>query len=539
MKEQIQRRLTAVVEKWNSLETNQKIKISSAVVILLLTIGVFLFLTFKKDTEYLIKNLTLAQVGEIQGVLTDNGIYNEATNTAIKVYPEDATEAQLLLSQTNIMESDRFTFETALTYTGMGTTDSVRREVMLASQEDKIAQGLKIIDGVNDAKVNLFVPQTSDFFITDSPDSSAGVILTTSKTFSSTEARGMASYIASSVEGLVVDNIEILDQNGTYIYSGEEMNEGSFSYAYDREMQRKSEIEGKVKAQLVPLYNQVEVTTNLVLDNSNQQIYSETYNNPTEVEESSTGFIKTEGSESQSVTSGTTGSEPGLASNNGTVNTYETGTGDNSSADVEKSDREYLYNYTRTNSDNMGGNIVQDQSSISLIVYNYKEYNETLLEDNGTLDTAGLDWEGYKASITQTPLEIDENLINNIRAGTGIENVSIIGYELPVFVDKIETPIDIQQIIMYVVLALLILLLAIALIRSSKEEEVTEEIEPELSVEDLLVSTQVEEEREIERLKEIEFNQENAVKEQIDLFIQEKPEAVAQLLRNWINDDWG
>lgn len=536
MKERIERRYVGTVEKWNSLDKNQKVKITTAFIILLVTICAFLFITFKKDTEILMKNLTLTQVGEIQGVLSDNGIYSEATNTAIKVYPEDAIKAQLLLSQSNVTDSDRFTFETALSYTGMGTTDSVRRKVMIKEKADEISTGLETIDGINSALVTLEVPESSDFFITDSPASSASVMLTTTKDFTSSEARGIARYIASGVEGLSTENIEILDQKNNTIFSGKEMSEGSYSYAYDREIQRKNEIEKKIKAQLIPLYNQVEVTTNLVLDNSNQQVYSEKYENPTGADDSSTGYVNREESESQSVESGSSGAEPGYASNDGTINTYEMGSGDNSSAEVEKNSTDYKYNYTQTSSDSLGGNVIQDKSSISLIVYNYKEYNEETLENNGTLDNTT--WDEYKQSINQTPLEIDDGIIENVRLGTGIENVSVIGYELPVFIDKITTPVDIQQIIMYVVLALLILLLAIALIRSNKNEEITEEIEPELSVEDLLVSTQVEEEKEIERLKEIEFNEENAIKGQIDQFIKDKPDAVAQLLRNWINDDW-
>jgi flagellar M-ring protein FliF len=71
-------------------------------------------------------------------------------------------------------------------------------------------------------------------------------------------------------------------------------------------------------------------------------------------------------------------------------------------------------------------------------------------------------------------------------------------------------------------------------------DEITE-IEPELSVEELLVSTQMEDEQlaEVERLQEIAFNQESEAKRQIEKFVQEKPEAVAQLLRNWLNEEWG
>jgi flagellar M-ring protein FliF len=92
---------------------------------------------------------------------------------------------------------------------------------------------------------------------------------------------------------------------------------------------------------------------------------------------------------------------------------------------------------------------------------------------------------------------------------------------------------------MLAVLLLLIAMLIIALLARRKEEE-EEDVEPELSVEDLLATTQLEEAKDEEqRLKEIDYEQENEIKKQIDKFVNEKPEAVAALLRNWLNaEEW-
>jgi flagellar M-ring protein FliF len=95
---------------------------------------------------------------------------------------------------------------------------------------------------------------------------------------------------------------------------------------------------------------------------------------------------------------------------------------------------------------------------------------------------------------------------------------------------------------MVAVLFLLIGLLAFGLVRRQKmagEDE--ESLEPQLAVEDLLVSTQLEEAREEEAaaLEEIDYHKENEVKKQIEKFVNEKPESVAALLRNWINvEEW-
>jgi flagellar M-ring protein FliF len=78
-------------------------------------------------------------------------------------------------------------------------------------------------------------------------------------------------------------------------------------------------------------------------------------------------------------------------------------------------------------------------------------------------------------------------------------------------------------------------LLVFVIIRGTSPVEVTE-LEPELSVEDLLATTQ---ENEKQNLEEIEMSEKSETRIIIEKFVDENPEAVASLLRNWINEEWG
>ncbi len=63
----------------------------------------------------------------------------------------------------------------------------------------------------------------------------------------------------------------------------------------------------------------------------------------------------------------------------------------------------------------------------------------------------------------------------------------------------------------------------------TKKEVIEEE---ELSVEELLQSNQQE-------LESIETEQKSEARKLIENFVEENPEAVATLLRNWLDEDWG
>ena len=57
-----------------------------------------------------------------------------------------------------------------------------------------------------------------------------------------------------------------------------------------------------------------------------------------------------------------------------------------------------------------------------------------------------------------------------------------------------------------------------------------------MSVEDLLATTQEDDKQDLD---EIELSDKSETRQLIEKFVDENPEAVALLLRNWINEDWG
>jgi flagellar M-ring protein FliF len=88
---------------------------------------------------------------------------------------------------------------------------------------------------------------------------------------------------------------------------------------------------------------------------------------------------------------------------------------------------------------------------------------------------------------------------------------------------------DILQIVLIVVI---LALLAFVIIRSMRGEKETEE-EEEVSIETLLQSTPEAE------LEDISLENKSETRKLVEKFVDENPEAAANLLRNWLNEDWG
>ena len=210
---------------------------------------------------------------------------------------------------------------------------------------------------------------------------------------------------------------------------------------------------------------------------------------------------------------------------------------DNGSSDslvtLDKAD--YLPNERQTNSEFEVGAVIPSESSIAIVLTTYSIVHEETLEAQGEL--ADISFEEYcEANSVKTSVDIPDNIIDLVRQTTGISsnNIAISAYTQPMFQAKetSEGP-SVQNILMIVLAVLIVALLAFVIFKGTTPMEVTE-LEPELSVEQLLATT-----KENQSLDDIEFSDKSEARTMIEKFVDEKPEAVAQLLRNWLNEDWG
>ncbi|MBO4799744.1 MAG: flagellar biosynthesis protein, partial [Lachnospiraceae bacterium] len=222
---------------------------------------------------------------------------------------------------------------------------------------------------------------------------------------------------------------------------------------------------------------------------------------------------------------------PGTDSNNNDNTTYVFPDTGYSSEVINETDIKRAPSETITKTNTPAGVIIPDESSISVVASKYTIYREEDLEKAGTLN--GTTFEAYAAAnSTPTKMEVDQDLITQVANATGIaaERISVTAYDTPLFQPRASSGPSISEILQYVLMGLVILLLGFVVIRSTRPAEVIE-TEPELSVESLLQSTK-------EELEDIGLQEKSETRVMIEKFVDENPEAVANLLRNWLTEDW-
>ena len=542
MPEQLMKFILPVKEKWDALTVQQRIRLIATVLVLLVALIVTIY--FMTRTKYMItwKNITSLEARDIQNVLNEANVKNKLVNngTAIAVDEKKINEAKIEIETQNILTDAQFTYADALSNSGMSTTNDQRREMDRRSKQTDLSHALRKFNGVEYANVIITIPPQNSYFINDQYQATAGIALQTSRTLTRREGEQIARFVSRSIEGLSMENIHITDMEYNVLYSGSDLeNDGFGSYLEQQEMEKR-EVANKIRTMHAPIYDDVQVAVNLIFNNDFVSEISKEYSPP--VAGSDIGAPQIDSGMNSKATGANAGDEPGLGANDRIPMTYDTGNSAVVSSQQKEWETIYLYNEIIKTTETKPSSYLRDESSISVNLFHYKPYyQQTMMQSNRNFSQA--DWEQFKIDtknrlITDNQEETDF-LSMSITNATGISSVTVAVWELPVFVPYEKPPLDLNQIVMYSVLALLILMLAYGLIRRIKPEE-EEELEPELSVEDLLVSTRIEEAREeAQKLDDIDYSKESEVKMHIDKFVNEKPEAVAQLLRNWLNsEEW-
>jgi flagellar M-ring protein FliF len=538
-----------VSEKWRNFTKFQKIRVAAITGITLLAIGLMLFFALRPNWTPVAGNFdNAAHAMPLRNMLEEHQIRTRVVGGTIYVDAADQHEAALVLATSTLDMSGRFTFFDLLAQSQMGITSTLQHEMIVNAAATDIEMMLMASSIMADARVLLNIHSDINHFIAATNANSASISVRGNRPLTALDGANIAAVVANAVPRMDMENIVVTDTNMMVLFAGDvavddPMMEHMQEIQLERDLTR--QMEQNVTRQLRMNWPQVEVMISTVFDRDRVHEISRRFFSPVGPGTSS-GLYQTLVEQSRDGTmldSGGGLGETGVGANAGVPGYLMTN--QSGEASIEEMHREITFVHDeimREVTSGGPGRVVLADSSVGIFVLRNIYYRQDDLEARGIIGE-DFTWADFQAANADRRLvngpELDAE-VAAIRASTGIENVVITAFEQPRFIDSAPpAPIDVWNWILLALAMLMVIVLAFFLIRRPVPEIVTE-IEPELSVEDLLVSSQIEEEKdyEIERLAEIRLSGDSEAKGQIDKFTEEKPEAVAQLLRNWINEDW-
>lgn len=531
--ERVRNILGRVLEFWNKYTKTQKAIILSVVAALVLAFFILFYFMSRidyvqiyqfEDNKSAAEFVQLLQAESIKYKLDDDGV-------TVSVDSKSYEDAMVVMGVNNI-QSSGLSWEDALN-NSMSTTQSEKDTKFKLAFQNQLREELLAFDNVKDATVHITIPNEGETIFAEQEDTSVSVMLTLKQDISSDAAAGMAKMLASAVGNTDTSKITIISTEGKALFDGSNAEGlgGSISSVAEYKEKLRNTFRNNIKELMIGYgFDDAIVST------ENYQFrmdkINELYNEYTPAEGQEQGLYKSDYSYKAIGTSGS-GGIPGTDTNDDDTDyLMQNGGGSNSQVTLDKHD--YQPNERSVTTEYEQGAVNLAESSISLVLKTYRVYDQATVENDGTL--GGLTWEEFKAqNAASIELPVSDELLTFVSRASGIANnsISISSWEVPIFNDTVKERISVSNYLMIILAVLIVAMLIFVVFKGTAPVEVTE-MEPELSVEQLLATT-----KENQSLEDIEFSEASETRKMIEKFVDENPEAVASLLRNWLNDDWG
>lgn len=525
-------RIKGVWDKWNK---RQKTIIISSVVIVALLIALVAWIVSQPKWEVLAQANNYNEVNEITTLLKENQISYDIGDDAltVSVNKKDLINAKILLGSNNI-KAEGYSLEDAVSG-GFSTTESDKAKKYKAYLESKISEELSALDSIKAAHVTLTMPESSSVIVSSKEDTSVAVILTLKSEIAEDMGETLAQYLKTAVGNKSTEKITIIASNGMAIYSGENSASNTLGGSLVTQQKYAAQINNTIKSSIrgtllkLPMFDDAQISLNLDIDYDEVEEIAHTY----EAQEGREEGLFSSSYEQSSTGSTGVGGIPGTESNDSDT-TYYIQNSDGSVSEMTIKEYNYCPNEFIVTTNKRPGDIIKANSTIAVVLHDNVIYTQEDVEKAGLLKD--MTWDEFKASKGKyETIVVDDEIKKMIAYGTGldVENVTVLAYQVPFFIDKDDVQSSASFWLKVALIGAIVLLLAFMVFRSARPVTV-QETEPELSVEDMLATTREKHKQEIE---DIDLMEKSDVRVAIEKFVDENPEAVALLLRNWL-DDW-
>lgn len=529
MVERLKKIPTRLLELWNKYTSKQKTIIISVVATIFLALIILITIMGRTKYEVLTTCESTKEAGKVVELLKDEGIAYTTSSDQLTIYVDskDLTNAVFLMAS-NDMPSTGLAMEDLLN-NSLSTTNSDRTLKVNLFFQNQVRNYLLGMEGIDDAQVSYIPVEKNNSILSENQNTTASVLLNVNDDFKMSSAPTIAELVASVIGNSSTEGIKVVDQHGNLLFGGsDDLYSGSASSNEDFKERLRNNFENNLYSGLIKIgFDDVEIMANL---DFNMDKVTELYTEYTPAEGQEQGLYSHSYTYETEGTSGS-GGVAGTASNDET--TYEYEDGDNTASSSVTEEYDYLPNTRVTNTEFEVGAINTDASSVSIVLTDVVTYAQEDLELQGLLNDMTFD-EYVLANSARKSIEVDDDIYKLISNATGIaeEKIAIVAYEQPIFVPTVQVEKSLTEYLPYILAGLIILLLVFIVFRTAAPVEITE-TEPELSVEQLLATT-----KETQSIENIEFDDKSETRKMIEKFVDENPEAVANLLRNWLSDDW-
>jgi flagellar M-ring protein FliF len=256
---------TGIWEKTEKRDRTRFLVISGVAVVLL--IAAIVVLNNSRYTHLVGFNNQM-EVNTAVGILRENGIIPRTSGNNIQVLRDDhaAANAALMTRSEVNFDADWSIYANAM---GLTSTSADRREMSRIQLQNDLGRYLRTLNQVDHAGVLISIPDNSrGIFTGEQEPMSMGVILHLNSPLDETQINAMESFMASSI-GIAPENITIMDGNSRPLNGRSDGSPGTMAHQrYELRRTIEDDFDRRVMALLGPVYgpSNLTVITTVELD---------------------------------------------------------------------------------------------------------------------------------------------------------------------------------------------------------------------------------------------------------------------------------
>lgn len=537
MPEEIKKFGQKITDFWKSLDKSQKTRIYITSIIVTLCVVLGLILLNKPNRMVLIRDADPKEVGEMSAILNENNIWNSIENngTSIVIDAKDNNKAQVILAQKGYPKSG-MTFEDAISMIGMSTTESDKKQIWKQQKTADIENKLKMLDNIKNASVILALPERSIFMMPGEEASmpTAYVMVEPKEQLNAKQVEAIVMIVSRSVENLKPENITVVDNNLNILnYSSKDPTLDLVTTQEEMRYKKALELQNRVYEYFsvgeFDNFDTIRVVVNPVLDFDTLKEQKKIISNPEGMTEGAVISSETTSEQLYNVP-GENVPAPGMDANPGTdlvdAPTYQIGGQENSSYTRQHDIRNYAYNETISESEKAVGVLIPEKSTMAISLWYGRRVTDPEKLSDEFLESVKM------AASTATGIPVENISVNKMRLAEPKEEE-----ETPSREDIIRELITVYGLpILGLQFAIAILL--IILIARRKEKKLQKALQAVAESQQQQQQEAAESGKEEESVPEIVLEEKSEIMKQLSRFVDQRPEAVAQLLKNWLAEDW-
>jgi len=303
-------------------------------------VGLGSYYLSRPQLEAIYTGLTPQDVSRIGAALREAGIHFDvnAQGTAVLVRYGQTAQARMLLAEKGLPSSATAGYELFDKMGSMGLTSFMQEVTRVRALEGEIARTVQAMKGVKAARVHIVLADTGSFR-RGRQTPSASVIVRTETAGDSALAPAIRHLVAAAVPGLTVDQVTVLNTDGTILASGGDGTSTAPTRTVSLESAIRKELQDNIAKTLAPYLGlgnfEISVAARL---NTDKRRINETNYNPEQRVERSVRVIKETGSSQNSNSKAAVGGEQNVPAEQAASTS-----GDQSKKNNER--REELTNY--------------------------------------------------------------------------------------------------------------------------------------------------------------------------------------------------